>query len=84
MNNPKQTVVISFVGVMILTGGGKVLSGHLPTYRQLMGTFILFVILGVGVEIAPEVAATLALLVLLTAALENFGAIAPAIKKLVG
>jgi hypothetical protein len=84
MNNPKKTVVVSLVGVIILTGGGKVLSGHLPTYKQLFGTFILFLILGIGVEVAPEVAATLALLVLVTAALENFGEIAPKITKLVG
>ena len=84
MNSPKKTVVISFIGVLLLTGGGKVFNGHLPTYRQLAGIFILFVALSVGVEITPELAATLALLILVTVALENFIDVSVAIKKLVG
>jgi len=84
VNSPKKTVVISFIGVLLLTGGGKVLNGHLPTYRQLAGIAVLFIALSIGVEITPELAATLALLILVTVALENFMEVSTALKKLVG
>jgi hypothetical protein len=84
VTSPKKTVVVSFLGLLLLTGGGKVLNGHLPSYKQLAGIGILFIALSVGVEITPELAATLALLVLVTVALENFMEVSTAIKKLVG
>jgi hypothetical protein len=81
---PKKTVVVSLLGVVLLTGGGKLLQGKLPTYKQIGGITLLFVALSIGVELTPEVAAALALLILVTAALENFGAIAPNIDKFLG
>jgi hypothetical protein len=82
--SPKKTVVVSFLGVLLLTGGGKIVSGHLPTYKQLAGILILFIGLSMGVEIMPEVAATLALLILVTVFLENFMEVAKAINTLLG
>jgi len=84
MNHPKKTVVVSFIGILLLTGGGKLLSGHLPSYRQLFAIWALFLFLSLGAEITPELAATLALLILVTAGLQNFSAISGFIKKFVG
>jgi len=67
----KGTVAVSLVGCSVLVGGGKLLHAELPSYRQIEGLFFLFIILAIGSELAPEVAGSLALLILVTVFLET-------------
>lgn len=78
---PKKTVMVAFLGCAILIFGGHVMRGKLPTYRQLGGLFLAFAALGIGVELMPEPAAALSMVILVTVALETSGDIGPQVSK---
>jgi hypothetical protein len=68
----------------VLIGGGAILRGSLPSYRQIGGTFAVFLLLSIGVEVMPEIAAMFALLVLVTVFLETFGNVSGGLARLLG
>lgn len=84
MNNGKHLVAVSLLGTGVLVVGGKVLSGHLPPYKQLLGIFVAYVGLSLTAEVAPELAGAMAMLVLVVVALETAGDLGPTIGRLLG
>lgn len=82
--SPRGTVATTLVGCGILIAGGNLLHAKLPTYRQIEGVFFLFLILSIGVEVAPEVTQALALLIFVTVFLENGGPFLEGIMSMMG
>lgn len=75
--SPKGTVALSLLSSGILIGTSQMLNKKMPTYKQLVGVFIVYVFLGIGVEITPELAAMFSLLILTVVFFETFGKVAP-------
>lgn len=74
-SNPKHTVIMSLVTCTILIGGNAFLSRKFPSYKQVGGVFGVFLLLSIGVEFTPELAAMFALVVLVTVFLNTFGSL---------
>ena len=53
------------------------LNKKMPTYRQLVGVFIVYIVLGIGAEVTPEVAAAFSVLIVVVVFFETFGKTAP-------
>lgn len=81
-SNPKHTVIISLVACTMLIGGNSLLSREFPSYKQIGGVFGVFLLLSIGVELAPELAAMFALLVLVTVFLATFGSLSTEFQNL--
>jgi len=79
MKNPKSIVVMSLLASGFLISSSQLVHGKMPTYRQFIGVFVVYLFLSVGVEFTPELASLLALLVLIVVFLETFGNLAPGI-----
>jgi hypothetical protein len=76
--NPKTTVVVSLVGCGLMIAGNDLLHKHtMPSYKEIMGISVAFVILSLGSEVAPDFAAMFAMLILVTVFLETGGTLAP-------
>lgn len=71
-SNPKHTVIISLVACTVLVGGNSLLTRKFPSYKQVGGVFGVFLLLSIGVELAPEMSAMFALLVLVVVFLNTF------------
>jgi preprotein translocase subunit Sec61beta len=78
---PKSTVGISMLTSGVLIATSQLLNKKLPTYRQLVGVFIVYVFLGVGVEITPELAAMFSILVVVVIFFETFEKISPKLES---
>lgn len=75
--NPKSTVALSLITSGTLIGASQILNKRMPTYRQLVGVFVVYVFLGVGAEITPELASAFAILIVVVVFFETFGKTAP-------
>lgn len=82
VNHPKGVVVISLVACTVLIGGNALLSLKFPPYKQIGGVFGVFLLLSIGVELAPELSAMFALLVLVTVFLATFGSLSKEFQNL--
>jgi len=78
---PKSTVGISMLTSGVLIAASQLLNKKMPTYRQLVGVFIVYVFLGVGVEITPELAAMFSILVVVVVFFETFEKISPKLES---
>lgn len=81
-SNPKHTVIISLVACTVLIGGNALLSMQFPSYKQMGGVFGAFLLLSIGVELTPELAAMFALIVLVTVFLNTFGSLSKEFQNL--
>ena len=75
--SPKSTVGISLLSSGVLIGASQLLNKKMPSYRQIIGVFVVYIFLGIGVEVTPELAAMFSLLVLVVVFFETFGKVAP-------
>jgi hypothetical protein len=75
--SPKSTVGMSLLTSGVLIAASQLLNKKMPSYRQLIGVFVVYVFLGIGVEVTPELAAMFSLLVVVVVFFETFGKIAP-------
>ena len=75
--NPKSMVALSLLTSGVLIGASQLLNGKMPTYRQLVGVFVVYVFLGIGAEVTPEVAAAFSVLIVVVVFMETFGKTAP-------
>lgn len=81
-SNPKHIVIISLVASTVLIGGNSLLSKRFPSYKQVGGVFGVFLLLAIGVELAPEMSAMFALLVLVTVFLNTFSSLSKEFQNL--
>lgn len=82
MDHPKHMVVISLVACTVLIGGNAFLSMKFPPYKQIGGVYGAFLLLSIGVELAPDIAAMFALIVLVTVFLNTFGSLSKEFQNL--
>ena len=81
-NHPKGMVVMSLVACTVLIGGNSLLSMKFPSYKQIGGVYGAFLLLSIGVEFAPDIAAMFALIVLVTVFLNTFGSLSKEFQNL--
>ena len=79
--SPKGTVATSLLASGVLIAASQVLNGKLPTYRQLIGVCVVYIVLGVGVEVTPELAAMFSILVVTVVFFETFDKAAPGLSS---